>query len=295
VSGTDATKKGFTAWIMAAAILLQAGTGHALSGSVCGKDLNGDGQITQDEFRQCISTGAGSLCPIDAVACRLTNGEEVCPYGANYQCLLNGTDYQCSDVSCANTVTTQADTGSYRDDGQKDQNTGQCLGQIYIFNGKAGTCKEPGFDTNFFQCCTSDPGSFLFVEAACGSNDRTTSEALAGKTAHFVGTYCSDSWPLVGCVQTTETHCIFQSKLGRIIQEQGRMQLKALQDGFGNPYWGTPKSPQCRGFTVEEFQSLDFGKMDLSEYFTDIKTKANAAIQQDMKNNVQNYYNNTGK
>jgi conjugal transfer mating pair stabilization protein TraN len=101
-----------------------------------------------------------------------------------------------------------------------------------------------------------------------------------------------DEWPLIGCVQTAQTHCIFESKLGRIIQEQGRMQLKAFQDANGNPYWGTPENPNCRGFTPEEFQSLDFSKMDLSEYFADINTKANAAIQQDMRNNVQNYYNN---
>ena len=73
---------------------------------------------------------------------------------------------------------------------------------------------------------------------------------------------------------------------------QGRMQLKAFQDANGNPSWGSADNPNCRGFTPEEFQSLDFGKMDLSEYFADITTKANAAIQQDMKNNVQNYYYN---
>jgi hypothetical protein len=215
-----------------------------------------------------------------------------CPYGSGYQCLLNGASWQCSDVSCANTVTTQPDTSSYQNDGQVDANTGQCLGQIYIFNGSAGTCKEPGVDTNFFQCCTTDTGSFLFVEAVCGTGDRTTSEALAAGRAHYVGNYCADSWPLIGCVQSARTYCIFQSKLGRIVQEQGRMQLKAFQDAYGNPYWGTPQAPNCRGFTPQEFQSLDFSKMDLSEYFADIKTKADSAIQQDMKNNVQNYYNN---
>ena len=60
----------------------------------------------------------------------------------------------------------------------------------------------------------------------------------------------------------------------------------------GNPYWGSPENPNCRGFTPEEFQSLDFSKMDLSEFFADIQTKANSAIQQNMRNNVQNYFNN---
>lgn len=58
---------------------------------------------------------------------------------------------------------------------------------------------------------------------------------------------------------------------------------------FGSEGQYVPTWPKPR---PEEFQSLDFGKMDLSEYFADITTKANAAIQQDLKNNVQNYYYN---
>ena len=144
----------------------------------------------------------------------------------------------------------------------------------------------------FSSAAPSIPGSFLFVEANCGSSDRLTSEALYARRTHFIGSWCVDEWPLIGCVQTARSHCVFQSKLGRIIQEQGRAQLKTFQDASGNPYWGTPENPDCRGFTPEEFQSLDFGKMDLSEYFADITTRANAAIQQDLKNNVQNYYYN---
>jgi conjugal transfer mating pair stabilization protein TraN len=292
MTGTDAVIKGLIVWIMVAAILLPAGNGYSLSGSICGKDLDGNGSITNNEFQQCISIGSDHLCPIDLADCQMNGNVPVCPYGASYPCHLNGSKYQCSDVTCANTITTQADTSSYQGNGQRDPNSGQCLGQIYIFNGKGGTCKEPGFDTNFFQCCTMDPGSFIFVEAACGTNDRLTSEAMYARRTHYVGSYCVDEWPLIGCVQTAQTHCIFQSKLGRIIQEQGRKQLKAFQDANGNPYWGSPESPNCRGFTPEEFQSLDFSKMDLSEYFADITTKANAAIQQDMRNNVQNYYYN---
>jgi conjugal transfer mating pair stabilization protein TraN len=115
------------------------------------------------------------------------------------------------------------------------------------------------------------------------------------KRSHFVGTYCKKKFPLIGCVQTAQVHCIFESKLGRIIQEQGRMQLKNFQDANGNPYWGTPQAPDCRGFTPEEFQFLDFGKMDLSEFFADIKTKSMNAIQGEMKNKVQDYYDNTAR
>jgi hypothetical protein len=218
-------------------------------------------------------------CPIDAAAGEqvVTNCQVINEF-AEAATIMNVLEGANQDMTCSN--------------GQVDPNSGQCLGQIYIFNGSGGSCKEPGVDTSFFQCCTIDPGSFLFVEANCGSGDRMTSEAMYAKRTHFVGTHCIDEWFLVGCVQTAQTHCVFQSKLGRIIQEQGRAQLKAFQDANGNPSWGSPENPNCRGFTPEEFQSLDFGKMDLSEYFADITTKANAAIQQDLNNNVQNYYYN---
>src|SRR3546814_4974842 len=60
---------------------------------------------------------------------------------------------------------------------------------------------------------------------------------------HKVGTYCSSSF--LGICKTRRTaYCCFESKLSRILQEQGRGQL-------GRP-WGAPKREQCLGFTIEE-------------------------------------------
>ena len=46
-----------------------------------------------------------------------------------------------------------------------------------------------------------------------------------------------------------KAYCCFESKLSRILQEQGRPQI-------GKP-WGTPKRETCLGFTVDEFARLD--------------------------------------
>ena len=51
--------------------------------------------------------------------------------------------------------------------------------------------------------------------------------------------------------------CVFGSKLGRILQEQGRSQL-----GVG---WG-----DCRGLTVAEIEGIDFANLDLSEFTEDL-------------------------
>ena len=52
--------------------------------------------------------------------------------------------------------------------------------------------------------------------------------------------------------------------------------------------WGGAKSPNCTGFTPEELQSLDFGQMDLTEFYAEIQTKPldTAAIQSAIQNRL---------
>ncbi|MEW6419883.1 MAG: hypothetical protein AB1480_17500 [Nitrospirota bacterium] len=38
---------------------------------------------------------------------------------------------------------------------------------------------------------------------------------------------------------------------------------------------------------------LDFSRIDLSEYFADIQTKATEQIQQDMEDKINEFYQNT--
>ncbi|MDX9823117.1 MAG: conjugal transfer protein TraN, partial [Syntrophales bacterium] len=89
------------------------------------------------------------------------------------------------------------------------------------------------------------------------------------------------------CVQRANTYCCFNSKLGRIIHEQGRIQLQ--QFGASGD-WGGAENPNCWGFTPEEFQMLDFSRIDLSEYFGDIKAKAASEVQRDMQRQVSDFY-----
>lgn len=52
---------------------------------------------------------------------------------------------------------------------------------------------------------------------------------------------------------------------------------------------GNPKKPVCRGFTPEEFQALDFSRIELSEYYADIEARAHSDIQIDMRDRVDAY------
>jgi len=118
----------------------------------------------------------------------------------------------------------------------------------------------------------------------CDEQDMETGMLKGSGMCHEVGEYCA-SKVLGICIQKAKSQCCFNTKLGRIIQEQGRPQLK----DFNAIGWGPVKHPDCRGFTAEEFQALDFSKMDLSEYYSDVEARAQSAIQIDMKDKIDAY------
>lgn len=129
-----------------------------------------------------------------------------------------------------------------------------------------------------------------FLLSGCDQQDMEVGMLRGSGMCHEVGTYCSSK--ILGiCIQKSKGHCCFNTKLGRIIQEQGRPQLKS----FNAVGWGTPKAPYCRGFSPEEFQALDFSKMDLSEYYSEIEARAQTDIQVDMKDKIDAYMQVIGK
>ncbi|WP_018079394.1 conjugal transfer protein TraN [Thiobacillus denitrificans] len=82
---------------------------------------------------------------------------------------------------------------------------------------------------------------------------------------HRVGSWCSnDTW--LGCEEDKTGWCCYNSKLSRIINEQGRAQ-------FGKG-WNTPQNPDCSGFTLEQLTQMDFSTFDFSEFYADIQQQA---------------------
>lgn len=127
------------------------------------------------------------------------------------------------------------------------------------------------------------------LNLGCDAEDMETGVLRGSGMCHEIDDYCAIRLPLIGCIQKKRAHCCFNSKLGRIIQEQGRPQLAAftaLPD-----LWGTAKEPVCRGFTPEEFQALDFSSMDLSEYFDELAINAESTMQTIVQDAVDDYTN----
>jgi len=207
------------------------------------------------------------------------------PASGVMQCSPNA----CCDPALQTTKVKDADLKGLHDDAEVDQATGECQGTIMIFNGNPSECRTAGVSTSFFNCCDTSEGSLGPIRERCGDGDAMTVQAAVAGRCHYVGDYCKEEWPLIGCVQRANTYCCFNSKLGRIIHEQGRLQLQQFAGGGS---WGGAESLNCRGFTPEEFQMLDFSRIDLSEYFGDIRTKATHEVQQNMEEKVREYYQN---
>jgi conjugal transfer mating pair stabilization protein TraN len=128
----------------------------------------------------------------------------------------------------------------------------------------------------------------LFM-GSCDKQDIMTSTYKESGYCHYVGSKCIKKWPLVGCVQKAKIYCCFNSKLARIIHEQGRPQLMTFQQNLKG-IWGNAKDPLCRGFTPDEFQALDFSQMDLSEYYSDIERNVRTNVETMINTQINETY-----
>ncbi|OYW80510.1 MAG: hypothetical protein B7Z26_06390 [Asticcacaulis sp. 32-58-5] len=132
-------------------------------------------------------------------------------------------------------------------------------GTLSIMKGEALRCRK---DILGFRNCCKDSGWGLDIGLAqCDDQEKKLIEAQKAKATHYVGTFCSKKSFFGACLTKSMSYCGFGGSLGRIINEAGRSQI-----GKG---WGSAKTPDCSGFTVEQFQQLDLSNVDFSEFYKD--------------------------
>lgn len=88
----------------------------------------------------------------------------------------------------------------------------------------------------------------------------------------YLGSRCTQ-YNLGSCLIKEERHCCYNSRLARIVQEAAHQQL--------GKSWGTLQAPDCSGLTTYEFMTLDFTKIDLSEFLSDIARQELGRIEAD--------------
>ena len=200
--------------------------------------------------------------------------------------------WQCSPFPCLgesnfNNLDTNVGSSDKNNDGWDDD--GSCSGTIHIFNGKSNQCRswDMFFGLAGGGCCDKDKVAAGLVE--CKENEKLLATKREKEHTHYIGNFCSKELDLKFtkiCIQKSDSYCAFNSKLARIIQEQGREQL--------NISWGSSDNPECRGFTPDEFQKLDFSKIDLSEFVEEIQSNIQTNVIDNLggfvKDRVEGFY-----
>ena len=145
-----------------------------------------------------------------------------------------------------------------------------------FFKGGNNQCSK--YTLHFNDCCGSGKGWGKSLGLSrCKPEEKLLSQKRAKKLCHYVGTYCAKK-VLGKCVKKKSSFCCFSNKLLKAFHEQGRPQI-----GMG---WGAPKTPLCRGFSIEEIQRIDFSKLDLSEAFEDLMKNYQPGKLQDIGQKV---------
>ena len=122
-----------------------------------------------------------------------------------------------------------------------------------FFKGKKRRCHI--YFGGLANCCKNS--GLLVGLANCSAREKKLAKERNAGNTHYLGKYCSKKIIFGICVRRSRAWCVFGSKLGRILQQQGRAQL-----GVG---WSS-----CRGLTVAEVESIDFARLDLSEFTEDL-------------------------
>ncbi len=162
----------------------------------------------------------------------------------------------------------------------------QCVNPRF-FGGDVRTCRPGGITVLGASCC----GISGWTKNMCSKGEKELKKRRQAGTCHEVGEYCSKK-VLGVCLEKKRSYCCFYSELSRIFNECGRPQV-----GKG---WGSPKNPDCSGFTIDEFSKVDFSDpvcmQAIEEWANEMAQKLGDSISQEISSRavdgVQSWLNN---
>lgn len=152
---------------------------------------------------------------------------------------------------------------------------------VQIFVGSHEKCSQNM--ASYMNCCGIGKGWGKTFGAKCNSSEKALMEMRTDNLCVFVG---QETKSALGVTYQINKHfCCFSNLLEKAIQEQGRQQL-----GIS---FGSGSDADCRGFTIEEIQKIDFSKIDFSEFIEDLKIKFMPTYQginpEEIKGRIQDH------
>ncbi|MDB2550475.1 conjugal transfer protein TraN [Rickettsiales bacterium] len=144
---------------------------------------------------------------------------------------------------------------------------------LSIFTGQANSCNQDKLSYN--NCCKAGGWGDDIGLGGCSYNEEKLQLQSKNKQCIYVGAHCSKK--ILGkCVKNKHSYCCFNSKIAKLIQEQGKPQIGK---SFGNS-----NSPNCSGLTQSDISNIDFSKMDFSQITADIISTTNPHNSQEFNN-----------
>lgn len=237
------------------------------------KRYDNDRNCTVGE-RECLSSENG--------LCTRFRLKYQCQHTTKTEGVVCGDKFFCSDGSCADlNGSVNADFGHAVSQLASLAQAGKDISldaqNLRAFSGRPMACRKSGF--GFSDCCKDSGWGHKAGIAHCSSEENVLGKAKEKNTVIYVGTYCSKK-VLRHCVQRKSAYCVFDSKLARIIQYQGR----SGQLGVG---FGGAQNPDCRGLTVDELQRLNFNAMDYSDFYSELQENTKIPNQNQIVDFIQ--------
>ncbi len=130
-----------------------------------------------------------------------------------------------------------------------------------IFEGKPMQCTDKAF--GFADCCKDGGWGTSAGLAQCSASEEALGQAKEKKLTVYVGSFCARK--IFGkCLKKKQSYCVFDSKLARIVQQDGRRQI--------GKNFGSSESPNCRGLSPDEMQRMNFDNMNFSDFYSDLNS-----------------------
>lgn len=250
----------------------------------CGKyteNYTGSKKNVWREANQC-SVLRNNGCSQVSDSCTLKNGDDCVKRNLSFKCgglstkrsvSMCGDTMICPDGDCGQNIGRDVNTSKsdFKEAATKlsvadELTSGMNKSLMKVFRGEPKTCEKLILGVG--NCCKDKGWGIDLGLARCAAHEKELGLAKQDKRTHFIGSYKErNRWGIY--VSRHYSYCTYSSKLSRIIIEQGKAQL-----GRG---FGTPKQPDCGGFTINELNSLNFDAMDFSEFYEDVQKRMQGA------------------
>ncbi|HBQ7493289.1 type-F conjugative transfer system mating-pair stabilization protein TraN [Serratia marcescens] len=161
--------------------------------------------------------------------------------------------------------------------------TGLDPDKVRAFTGKAMSCRKSAI--GFSNCCKGGGWGHDVGLAQCNDEEKSIGKAKERLLTVDVGEYCAKK-VLGACLQKKHTYCVFDSKLARIVQQQGRG--GQLHIGFGSG-----KSPDCRGVSMDELASIKFDHLDFTDFYSELQSNVKLPDQKQLTDRIAEQIKNS--